>query len=356
MVLPTGTSPRPFRHNGQMEEYVDLLPYNTFHIASTARYFVRVQHPDQLEALVHSPIFQTRPHFVLGGGSNILFANDTYEGIVLKNETSGIEIVYQDEEHTTLRVGGGVAWAALVSYCLDHDLGGLENLALIPGTVGAAPIQNIGAYGVELSDVLESLCAIDLITGARRQMSNAECQFSYRDSVFKHTLQYVFIASVTLRLTNPGNHRLNTTYGPIRRILENRGVQVPTIQSVAEAVCLLRRSKLPDPELLGNAGSFFKNAVVDQLAYDALQAVHPTIPVFLRANGSKVIPAAWLIERCGWKGKRIGRVGVYDQHALVLVNYGSANGFDVLEFASRIREDVMGRFGIWLEFEVRIVT
>jgi UDP-N-acetylmuramate dehydrogenase len=339
-----------------MEEYVDLLPYNTFHIASTARYFVRVRHPDQLEALVHSPIFQTRPHIVLGGGSNILLANDTYEGIVLKNEISGIEIVYQDEKHTALRVGGGVAWTALVSYCLDHDLGGLENLALIPGTVGAAPIQNIGAYGVEFSDVLESLCAIDLITGARRQMSNGECQFGYRDSVFKRTSQDVFIAGVTLRLTNPGNHPLNMTYGSIRRILENRGVQVPTIQSVADAVCLLRRSKLPDPELLGNAGSFFKNAVVDQLAYDALQAVHPAITVFSRADGSKVIPAAWLIERCGWKGRRNGCVGVYEQHALVIVNYGSVNLFDVLEFASQIREDVMDRFGIWLEYEVRIVT
>ncbi|KAF7131043.1 hypothetical protein CNMCM5793_004030 [Aspergillus hiratsukae] len=339
----------------QMEEYVDLLPYNTFHIASTARYFVRVQHPDQLEALVHSPIFQTRPHFVLGGGSNILLANDTFEGIVLKNEISGIEIVSEDEKHTVLRVGGGVAWTALVSYCLDHGLGGLENLSLIPGTVGAAPIQNIGAYGAELSDVLESLCAIDLTTGSRRQMSNAECQFGYRDSVFKHTPQDVFIASVTVRLDNPGNHRLNTTYGSIQRILERRGLQAPTIQSVAEVVCLLRRSKLPDPELLGNAGSFFKNAVVGQLAYDALQAVHPTIPVFSRADGSKVIPAAWLIERCGWKGRRMGCVGVYDQHALVVANYGSVNGFDILQFASRIREDVMDRFAIWLEFEVRII-
>ncbi|KAF4160461.1 hypothetical protein CNMCM6936_003938 [Aspergillus lentulus] len=258
MVLPTWTSPKPVLHNDQMEEYVDLLPYNTFHIASTARYFVRVQYLAQIEALVQSPIFQTRPHFVLDGGSNILFANDTYEGIVLKNEISGIETVSQDEKHTTLSVGG---------------------------TVGAAPIQNIGAYGVKLSDVLESLCAIDLITGARRQMSNAECQFGYRDSAFKHTLQDVFIASVTLKLTNPGSHRLNTTYGSIRRILENWGVQVPTVQSVADAVCLLRRSKLPDPELLGNAGSFFKNAVVDQ-----------------------------------------------------------------------IRGDVMDRFSIWLEFEVRIVT
>lgn len=173
----------------QLEEYVDLLPYNTFHIASTARYFVRVQCPNQLDALVHSPIFQTRFHFVLGGGSNILLANETYEAIVLKNEISGIEIVSQDEKHTVLRVGGGVAWTALVSYCLDHGLGGLENLSLIPGTVGAAPIQNIGAYGVELSDVLESVCAIDLTTGSRRQMSNAECQFGYRDSVFKHTSQ-----------------------------------------------------------------------------------------------------------------------------------------------------------------------
>ncbi|GAQ06759.1 UDP-N-acetylenolpyruvoylglucosamine reductase [Aspergillus lentulus] len=356
MVLPTWTSPKPVLHNDQMEEYVDLLPYNTFHIASTARYFVRVQHSAQIEALVQSPIFQTRPHFVLGGGSNILFANDTYEGIVLKNEISGIETVSQDEKHTTLRVGGGVAWTALVSYCLDHGLGGLENLALIPGTVGAAPIQNIGAYGVELSDVLESLCAIDLITGARRQLSNAECQFGYRDSAFKHTLQDVFIASVTLKLTNPGSHRLNTTYGSIRRILENWGVQVPTVQSVADAVCLLRRSKLPDPELLGNAGSFFKNAVVDQLAYDALQTIHPAIPVFSRANGLKVIPAAWLIEKCGWKGRKIGCVGVYGQHALVIVNYGSVNCFHVLEFARRIREDVMDRFSIWLEFEVRIVT
>lgn len=335
------------------EENVSLQCYNTFNIPVTTRYLVRIQN-SRLSKLVQSLLFQGHRHVILGGGSNILFAGKTYDGIVLKNEIMGIETLARDDMHTTLKVGGGVAWSFLVDYCLTHKLGGIENLSLIPGTVGAAPIQNIGAYGVELSDVLESVEIVDLTDGKTRTMTRAECMFGYRDSIFKR-LKDVLVCTVTVKLTNAPHHRLNTTYGSIQQVLSERDCLTPTISSVSEAVCLLRKHKLPDPRELGNAGSFFQNVTVDDCTCQSLKTKYPALPVFTKAQGRNLIPAAWFIEQCGWKGRRIGRVGVYHNHALIIVNFGEADGDEVKTLADRIIEDVDRQFGVRLVPEVNII-
>jgi UDP-N-acetylmuramate dehydrogenase len=335
------------------EENVSLQRYNTFNIPVTTRYLVRIQNA-ALSKLVQSPLFQGHCHVILGGGSNLLFTGKTYYGIVLKNEIMGIEILYQDDMHTALTVGGGVTWSSLVDYCLTHRLGGIENLSLIPGTVGAAPIQNIGAYGVELSDVLESVEIVDLTDGKTRTMTRAECMFAYRDSIFKR-LKDVLISTVTIKLTNDPHHRLNTAYGSIQQVMSEQDSLTPTISTVSEAVCLLRRRKLPDPRELGNAGSFFQNVTVDDCTCMSLKAQYPTIPVFTKAEGRSIVPAAWFIEKCGWKGRRIGRVGVHHNHALIIVNFGEADGDEVKVISDRIVEDVNRQFGVHLVPEVNII-
>ena len=338
------------------EEDVDLQSYNTFKIRSTARYLVRIHEATDLKALVKSSIFQNNRHLILGGGSNILFAEEQYDGIVLKNEIEGIEIVSQDGNHTVLRIGGGVEWIPLVEFCIDHDLGGLENLSLIPGTVGAAPIQNLGAYGVELSDILVNVEIADLSTGEAKIMPNATCQFGYRDSIFKHApLQDVLVRFVTIRLTNAVCHRPNIGYGAIQQVLQGQDSSVPTIRSVSEAVCLLRRQKLPDHTTLGNAGSFFKNVVGDQSLCTYIKEFDAGVPLFEKTIGLKVIPAAWLIEKRGWKGRRVGQVGVSSNHALILVNFGNATGREILQFMESIVQDVYNRFGVKLVPEVNII-
>lgn len=336
------------------EKDFDLQYFNTFNIRSTARYFVRVHESTDLEALVKSSRFQASRHLILGSGSNILFSEEQYDGIVLKNEIQSTEVLSRDGAHTVLRVGGGVEWSALVEVCINHDLGGLENLSLIPGTVGAAPIQNIGAYGTELSDVLVNVEIADLSTGKTINMSKAECQFGYRDSIFKHTIRDVLVRFVTIKLTNAAFYRPNIEYSGIQQALQGQDIS-PTIQSVSEAVCLLRRQKLPDPKILGNAGSFFKNVVGDQSFCTYIKALHPDVPLFEKANGLHVIPAAWMIEKCGWKGRRIGHVGVSPNHALVLVNYGDATGREILMLVDNIVQDVNSRFGAILVPEVNII-
>lgn len=335
------------------EKNISLQSYNTFRIQVTARYVVRIQNTG-LDELVQSSLFQTHRHVILGGGSNLLFVEKFYDGIVLKNEILGIEPISRDDTHTSLKVGGGVTWSSLVDYCLTHNLGGTENLSLIPGTVGAAPIQNIGAYGVELSDVLESVEIVDLVDGKTRTMTRAECQFGYRDSIFKR-LKDLFISTVTIKLTNAPHHRLNTTYGSIRQVLSERDILTPTIPSVSEVVCLLRRRKLPDPRELGNAGSFFQNPTVDDFTCEYIKSKYPALPVFPKANGISFVPAAWFIENCGWKGRRIGQVGVYHNHALIIVNFGEADGDEVKALSDRITRDVRRQFGVCLVPEVNII-
>jgi UDP-N-acetylmuramate dehydrogenase len=337
------------------EEHVDLQCYNTFNVRSIARYFVRIRESTDIEALAKSSRFQSNRHLILGSGSNILFAEEKFNGIVLKNEIDGIEIISQDGSHTVLRVGGGVKWTSLVEFCIDHDLGGLENLSLIPGTVGAAPVQNIGAYGAELSDILVDVGIVDLSTGKANAMPNAACQFGYRDSIFKHSIKNAFVRFITIRLHNAVSHRLNIEYDALQQVLQGQNSSVPTIRSVSEAVCLLRRQKLPDHTILGNAGSFFKNVVADDSLCAHILGLHAEVPIFAKTSGLKVIPAAWLIEKAGWKGKRMGQVGVSSNHALVLVNFGNATGREILQVMESIVQDVNNRFGVKLVPEVQII-
>lgn len=336
------------------EDHVDLQPYNTFNVSSIARHLVRIHNTHNLKELLASPRFRDLRHLVLGGGSNILFAEEAYDGIILKNEIGGIEVVSENDYNTVLRVGGGEEWMSLVTHCINHDLGGLENLSLIPGTVGAAPIQNIGAYGVELSDVLLSVEVCNLDTGETKSMPKDECALTYRDSIFKHALQNVFVSFITIRVNKAPFHRLNTQYLSVKDALQEQGVATPTIQSVSEAICLLRRRKLPDPKIVGNAGSFFKNVTGDESFCKSIVKTHPTIPLFPRSDRLYVIPAAWLIEKCGWKGKQIGEVGVSPSHALVLVNHG-AQGREIVSLTELIVRDVQAQFGIQLIPEVNII-
>ncbi|KAF9886574.1 hypothetical protein FE257_011346 [Aspergillus nanangensis] len=346
-----------------LEEHIDLQPHNTFHLPCTARYFLRIHHITQLPPLIHSPLFQSHPHLILGSGSNILFATPEYDSIVLKNEIPGIEpISSTTPAHTTLKVSSGVLWTSLVDYCLTHQLGGIENLALIPGTVGAAPVQNVGAYGVEIASVVDSVEVVDLRTGETRVVSNQECEFGYRDSIFKRGGRggEWFITAVRITLTNAGHGYVpNTMYGSVRETLEqDMGIDIDrvSIQDVAKAVCRLRRRKLPDPQVLGNAGSFFVNPLLQgQMSEESFVQRHPGVLVFRRGDGRMVVPAGELIEACGWKGWRASCTGVYEAHALILVNYGGAKGKEVLELAGRISDSVWDWFGIRLRTEITII-
>lgn len=335
-------------------EYVDLQPYNTFNVPCVARWLIRIRDPKNLHELRSSALFHQNRCLVLGGGSNVLFANAEYGGVILKNEIQGIETKTEDEKNTVLRVGGGVEWGSLVDYCIQRDLGGLENLSLIPGTVGAASIQNIGAYGAELSDVLLDVEVFDLDTGEMRTMSKEECELGYRDSIFKRELRDVMVCFITIRVTKEPFHQLSTGYASIQDMLLERGT-LPTIRSVGEAVCILRRKKLPDPKNLGNAGSFFKNVVCDESGYRRIAAVEASAPFHRKPDGRFVVPAAWLIERCGWKGRRFDRVGVSTDHALVLVNLNRAQGGEIVWLADLIIRDVQARLGVMLTPEVNII-
>ncbi|UYZ63819.1 UDP-N-acetylmuramate dehydrogenase [Hymenobacter weizhouensis] len=336
-----------------LEPNVSLRSYNTFGLDVKARWFARFASVKELRELLNRPEVQAADKLVLGGGSNLLFTQD-YEGVVLKNEIRGLEILSQNEDTALVRAGAGESWHGLVQYSLDQDLSGIENLSLIPGTVGAAPLQNIGAYGAELKDTFEQLEALEISTGQLRTFSATECGFGYRESVFKGPLKNQFIVtSVVLRLHRQA--RPNVSYGAIQTTLEDLGVAgEPTPRHISEAVMHIRRSKLPDPAQVGNAGSFFKNPEVSQPKYDTLKAQYPDLPGYPVPGGVKV-PAAWLIEQCGWKGQRRGQHGVHDKQALVLVNHGGAQGQDIRDLAHDIIASVREKFGIELHPEVNIL-
>lgn len=293
------------------------------------------------------------PWMVLGGGSNVLFVQD-FPGLVVRNALMGKRITSEEGQEAVVQVGAGEPWHDLVLWCVAQGLGGLENLSLIPGTVGAAPIQNIGAYGVELKDVFHQLEALDTHTGECLLFDAAACRFGYRDSVFKHSPGRFVITRVWLRLAR-APHRLHLGYGAIRDTLAAMQVSEPSIQDVSEAVMAIRRSKLPDPAVLGNAGSFFKNPEMPQAQFAALQAAHPRIVAFPLPDGQVKVPAGWLIEQCGWKGRSVGRVGCYEQQALVLVNHGGATGQEVQALVHDIIDSVQERFGVVLVPEVNMV-
>ena len=342
-----------------LEENVSLRPYNTFGLDAQARYFARFASADALRALLKLPQVQAADKLILGGGSNLLLTQD-FDGVVLRNEIRGLEILREDgDDHTALvRAGAGESWHGLVEYSLDQGLSGIENLSLIPGTVGAAPLQNIGAYGAELRDTFEHLEAVEMTTGAGRVFTAAECGFGYRESVFKHGLKGQFVVTaVVLRLHRQA--RPNVRYGAISETLAELGIEgEPTPQEVSRAVVHIRRSKLPDPAEIGNAGSFFKNPEISQAAFDRLRSQYPDLPGYPVPGGVKV-PAGWLIERAGWKGLRrgpgAGTHGVHDRQALVLVNHGGATGRELRALAEEIIATVRQQFAIELHPEVNIL-
>ncbi|HYG04731.1 MAG TPA: UDP-N-acetylmuramate dehydrogenase [Chryseosolibacter sp.] len=337
-----------------IQENIDLLPYNTFNLSAHARYFTIVSDPGELQQVLASEIFRTNPFLILGGGSNVLLTKD-FPGLVIKNEIKGIEIIDETPDNVRLKVGSGEPWHKFVMYAVDRNYGGIENLSLIPGTCGAAPMQNIGAYGVEVKDVIQQVETVDLETGTVRTFGNKECEFGYRESIFKHSLKgKVFISSITLTLTKR-NHHFNISYGAIKDVLKENGNAEVTVKSVSDAVISIRRSKLPDPTVIGNAGSFFKNPSITESAFNKLKEKFPAIPSFPGENGLIKIPAAWLIEQNGWKGKTFFNIGVHKNQALVLVNYGGGEGRKIWELAREIRSSVIDKFNIELQPEVNVI-
>jgi UDP-N-acetylmuramate dehydrogenase len=336
-----------------LEKNKDLRYANTFGLPAKATYFAAIKSDDQLRSTL--AVVPDRPRLILGGGSNLLLP-PSYPGLVLKNEIGGIRPVAETPQEVTLEIGGGVNWHELVLWSLRQGYGGLENLALIPGTVGAAPIQNIGAYGVELRDVFVELTAVELRNGQYHRFSRTDCQFGYRDSFFKQkeNAGKFWLSKIKLRLTKEIHH-LKLDYGAIRTQLAQRKRTKVTPSDVAAAVIEIRRAKLPDWRKLGNTGSFFKNPILSANDFSTLQQQQPDIPHYPLADGQIKVPAGWLIERSGWKGQRLGPVGCYAKQALVLVNHGEAQLADVLRLQAAIQADVRERFGVQLETEVTIV-
>jgi len=333
-------------------ENVSLRNLNTFGIESRARRFTRPKTKDELIAMLQQNPAAGLEKRVLGGGSNILITGDV-DALVIRYDDVSMDVVRETDEHVWLRVGGGHNWHDLVVRCIETGLAGIENLSLIPGNVGAAPIQNIGAYGVELAEVFDSLEAVELSGGEVHAFSSEECGFGYRDSIFKNREKGRYlITDVVLRLNRKPDFRLD--YGDIRSTLDAMGVEKLTIGAVSEAVCRIRRSKLPDPARLGNAGSFFKNPVITEKEFEKLRGKYPVMPGYPSGAGKVKIPAGWLIEKAGWKGRRIGETGTHEKQALVIVNYGMATGQEILDYSAGIAAEVESKFGITLTPEVNI--
>jgi UDP-N-acetylmuramate dehydrogenase len=338
-----------------IQSHVSLKPYNTFRIDANARYWVEVSNEEDLQTLLQLSEFIDTPKLILGGGSNVLLCQN-FDGLVVKINIQGIDIVREDNDHIYLTAGAGVNWHELVLFCVKRGYAGMENLSLIPGTVGAAPMQNIGAYGVELEQVFESLTAIHVLTGEKRTFTHADCAFGYRESVFKRELkgQYI-ITGVTFQLDK--HPTFHTRYGAIQETLSEMGISEDTltIKAISEAVIHIRRSKLPDPAQIGNAGSFFKNPEIPKAHFDGLKGHYPTLPGYPAGDELVKIPAGWLIEQAGWKGYRSGDAGVHAKQALVLVNYGTASGNEIMALAKKVQQSVQEKFGITISPEVNVI-
>jgi UDP-N-acetylmuramate dehydrogenase len=333
-----------------IQENKSLLSYNTFGIDVSARHFVEINSTDDLQELAGSKWMTEL--LILGGGSNVLFTKD-YDGLVGHMNLTGYQIEREDDEQVWLRAAAGENWHKLVMNTVDQGWGGIENLSLIPGSVGAAPIQNIGAYGVEFKDVFDSLKAVHLETGEERIFTSSDCDFGYRHSIFKSKDKGKYaITEVTIRLQKKPN--LNISYGGVKEKLEEMGVD-PSVWAVSEAITALRRSKLPDPKELGNGGSFFKNPVIGHDEFDQISQSHNNVPNYPAENGQVKLAAGWLIEQAGWRGRREGNVGSPEKHALTLVNYGGATGAEVRDLSLHIQADVEAKFGIKLQAEVNII-
>ncbi len=331
---------------------VSLKPFHTFGTSVSAEMLAEAASAAEAQEIIAYSQTNNLPLTILGGGSNVLFSHDL-DGLVLLNRIKGIGEADRDDTTIKVRVGAGENWHQFVEYCIRNNWGGVENLALIPGNVGASPMQNIGAYGVELESVFDSLEALHIPTGEMHTFSKSDCGFGYRESVFKGKFrgQYL-ITHVTYALQLQPT--FNTTYGAIELELESMGVE-KSIRSIADAVIRIRQSKLPDPQVLGNAGSFFKNPVVNALQFLNLVSEFPDIPNYPTGTDQKKLAAGWLIEQCGWKGKRIGACGVHEKQALVLVNYGGATGEEIYALSQQIMDDVADKFGVYLEREVNII-
>jgi UDP-N-acetylmuramate dehydrogenase len=326
-----------------------LRDRNSFGIAAKAHAWLPVSSREMLAAVLASAQLAGLPRLVLGGGSNILFTGD-FPGLVLHMDLRGIDVVREDADATYVRAAAGENWHRFVLWTLERGLGGLENLSLIPGSVGAAPIQNIGAYGVELKDCFHSLTTFDFESGEFLELERDACRFAYRDSIFKHELrERAVILDVTFAL--PKRWQADLRYADVAQELAARKIAVPSARDVSDAVIAIRTRKLPDPAVVGNAGSFFKNPVVPAAQREALLAQHPELVSYAQPDGSFKLAAGWLIDRCGWKGKSIGAAGVYERQALVLVNRGGATGQEVVALARKIQDDVQARFGVKLEPE-----
>jgi len=356
----------------------DLSALNTFGVPIIAKFFVEIKSESDLLELIYLSEFKNNEKLFLGGGSNILFTKD-FIGIVIFNKIKGIEIIKvpMSEEVwvSTKNVGkdfvwikamSGEIWHDLVKFAISYNYWGIENLSLIPGTVGAAPMQNIGAYGRELKDILENVEAIDISTGEKRIFKNEECNFGYRDSIFKNDLKdKYFILSITIKLSKKENK--NIEYKVLKEYIEQNNIDTSISKNISEAVSAIRRNKLPDPNVIGNAGSFFKNVFIDKNKFKELQDKYPDMPYFkdeartspqpelVGLEGEYKIPAGWLIEQCGWKGKRIGNVGVHDKQALVFVNHGGASGVEIKSFAEQVINSVYNKFGLKLVPEVNLI-
>lgn len=335
-----------------IQENVSLRPFNTFGIDARAKYFAGFDSMEALREILHSPLSASHSQLVLGGGSNMLLTKN-FDGIVLKNAIKGLDVIREDADHIYLKAGAGENWHGLVMHCVKNNYAGIENLSLIPGNVGASPMQNIGAYGVEIKDVFHELEAFHIKDGYTRTFNREECAFGYRESVFKNKHKGEFIiTSVTYRLNK--TPVFNTTYGAINTELQKMGVQELSIQAVSQAVINIRSSKLPDPKEVGNAGSFFKNPIISNPQFEELKQKFPDVVAFPAGEGTK-LAAGWLIEQCGWKGYRNGDAGCYPKQALVLVNYGHAKGGEIFELSEAIIRSVKDKFGVTLEREVNIV-
>ncbi len=329
-----------------------LKAYNTFGIDVNAKLFMSWNSVQDVVDFTANSELNSHNRLILGGGSNMLLTKD-FDGLVIKNSILGREIVSEDETEVHVKIGGGEVWHEVVIWSIDQGWNGMENMSLIPGCVGAAPIQNIGAYGKELKDIFVSLEAVNVETGELQVFDLEECAFGYRESIFKNVYKDQFvIVSLTIRLTKKGC--FNTSYGSISAELEKAGVKELSAKAISDAVITIRQSKLPDPNKLGNSGSFFKNPIIPEALYEEVQFEHPGLPAYPAQEGFMKVPAGWLIDQAGWKGKRVGKCGVHTKQALVLVNYGGATGQEIFQLSERIIADVIQKYGIELEREVNV--
>lgn len=337
-----------------MKTNVNLRPYNSFGFDAIAKYFVEINTIDDLQTLIQSGVLQKHKTLILSGGNNILFQKDAFDGLVVYMNTKGIEILREDGNEVVVRAQAGEDWPEFVRFCVSKGWHGVENLAYIPGKIGAAPIQNIGAYGMELKDSFLQCEAMDLSTGKSKVFTKEDCHFGYRESIFKRELkgQYV-ITSVDFLLKK--NAPLHLEYGNIRSYLEQNGIENPSLQQLHDAICAIRDAKLPDVKQIGSAGSFFKNPVISIEQFEDLRQQYPNIPHYPDTEGMVKVPAGWLIEQAGWKGWRNEHVGVYNKQALVLVHYGGGKGQDIVELAHKIQDSVEKKFGIRISPEVNFI-